>query len=188
MFVAGFIGSPTMNFLDRHAGAGRWRAVRCGMARQLLPLPRHRAGRRGPSSARKVVAGIRPESLSAGGGGGDAQRHGRRGRADRARYHGDPQCRRPDADRAPRLARPAEARRADDARPSTPPRSTCSTPRPATASERVSITRASDEGPAHQAPDRAPVQVDAAGPDRRLQRLQPRLPQGRRRSSSPTTS
>jgi multiple sugar transport system ATP-binding protein len=66
MFVAGFIGSPTMNFL---AGTleqvGDTLALRHGDgALPLLGLQQDVAGFVG----RKVVAGIRPESLSAGAG------------------------------------------------------------------------------------------------------------------------
>ena len=64
MFVAGFIGSPTMNFLSGTLGqAGGAPVLRHGAG--VLPL----AGLEQDVSAfvgRQVVAGIRPESLSAG--------------------------------------------------------------------------------------------------------------------------
>ncbi|HEY0854374.1 MAG TPA: sn-glycerol-3-phosphate ABC transporter ATP-binding protein UgpC [Devosia sp.] len=66
MFVAGFIGSPTMNFL---AGTlekdGETFVLRHGDG--VLPLP-GLAQDVGPYAGRKVVAGIRPESISAGNG------------------------------------------------------------------------------------------------------------------------
>jgi multiple sugar transport system ATP-binding protein len=67
MFVAGFIGSPTMNFLrgtlDQTDGVP---VLRHGAGDLPLPgLEQHV----GPYAGREVVAGIRPESLGAGSGG-----------------------------------------------------------------------------------------------------------------------
>jgi multiple sugar transport system ATP-binding protein len=64
-FVAGFIGSPAMNFVDmavRGAGDG---ATLEG-ADFNLPLPARLRGSVGPTSGRRLVAGIRPEHLDIG--------------------------------------------------------------------------------------------------------------------------
>ena len=65
LFVAGFIGSPAMNFIKgtlRRAGDDVW-VEAAGEVR--LPAERHAAGRDGQS----VVYGIRPEHLSVAGNG-----------------------------------------------------------------------------------------------------------------------
>jgi len=67
LFVAGFIGSPTMNFLTgtlEHSGDNL--VLRHGT--QTLPLPGVSEGARA-WVGRTVIAGIRPENLRAGEGG-----------------------------------------------------------------------------------------------------------------------
>ena len=71
-FVAGFIGSPAMNFVDvsvegtgdaaRLVGAGGW----------SLPTPPRLRGIAGDIAGKKLVAGFRPEHLDIGEGGSDA--------------------------------------------------------------------------------------------------------------------
>jgi len=64
LFVAGFIGSPTMNFLSGTLEQnGTDLALRCGG--QTLPLPQAPAGA-SAWAGKTVVAGIRPESLRGG--------------------------------------------------------------------------------------------------------------------------
>jgi multiple sugar transport system ATP-binding protein len=59
MFVAGFMGSPTMNFLDAELADGGV-VVRSGDGERVtLPLPRRPAAR-----GRSVVLGLRPEHLA----------------------------------------------------------------------------------------------------------------------------
>jgi multiple sugar transport system ATP-binding protein len=65
MFVAGFMGSPSMNFLQAESVAGEtgpMLSLMNGKARSLLPLPAAIADRLGPG--RKVVLGVRPEHLT----------------------------------------------------------------------------------------------------------------------------
>ncbi|HET7715062.1 MAG TPA: ABC transporter ATP-binding protein [Bauldia sp.] len=65
MFVAGFMGSPSMNFLPAETVAGEtgpMLALLNGKGRTLLPLPAATADRIGPG--RKVVLGVRPEHLT----------------------------------------------------------------------------------------------------------------------------
>ena len=113
LFVAGFIGSPAMNFIDAkvhrnggRAGGGRRRRhqrCRCRTARPWRDASRDRL--RHPARASAAARGGR---RSAGG--------GRRGRADRCRDAGrDPARRDGVQGRVPRTAPPA-ARRADRAR------------------------------------------------------------------------
>jgi multiple sugar transport system ATP-binding protein len=67
LFVAGFIGSPTMNFLTGTLErSGNDLVFRHGT--QTLPLPKATEGAQA-WAGRTVIAGIRPESLSAGVGG-----------------------------------------------------------------------------------------------------------------------
>ena len=65
MFVAGFIGSPAMNFLDARLeatdGTGLSVVPDGGPA---LKLPRHLAERYGKHAGSKVVLGLRPEHLT----------------------------------------------------------------------------------------------------------------------------
>jgi multiple sugar transport system ATP-binding protein len=58
LFVAGFIGSPAMNFLPAEVDGGRAR-----LPFGEVPLPEEARGRLGGDSGRSVIAGIRPESF-----------------------------------------------------------------------------------------------------------------------------
>jgi multiple sugar transport system ATP-binding protein len=67
LFVAGFIGSPRMNFLQGEIASGTDNAVTVRLAdgsTVLVP-----AGRNGARSGEKVTVGVRPEHLLEGGGG-----------------------------------------------------------------------------------------------------------------------
>jgi multiple sugar transport system ATP-binding protein len=70
-FVAGFIGSPAMNFVDM-ALAGAGDGVSLEGPDFNLPLPVRLRESVGPMTGRKVVAGIRPEHLDLGAAGEDA--------------------------------------------------------------------------------------------------------------------
>jgi multiple sugar transport system ATP-binding protein len=62
-FVAGFIGSPAMNFLScRLENGGAGPSVRVN-DRIVLPIPASRASRYAPYQGREMVLGIRPEHL-----------------------------------------------------------------------------------------------------------------------------
>jgi multiple sugar transport system ATP-binding protein len=67
LFVAGFIGSPKMNFLQGEiaGGSGNAVSVRLGDGTTVLAP----AGRNGASAGDKVTVGLRPEHLLEGGGG-----------------------------------------------------------------------------------------------------------------------
>ena len=110
MFVAGFIGSPTMNFLTGTLEkAGDELVLRHGDgALPLAGLEQDVSAVRWPQGRGRHPA-REPECRDRR---GDAQRHGGRGGADRAGHDGAGQCRRPGDQRPARLARPAEARRA----------------------------------------------------------------------------
>ncbi len=60
LFVAGFIGSPSMNFLRGRIGKGAF-AVEHGGVTTVLPLPPHLGGM---ADGRDVVLGIRPEHIT----------------------------------------------------------------------------------------------------------------------------
>jgi multiple sugar transport system ATP-binding protein len=63
-FVAGFIGSPGMNFLPVHVvGAGEGLAVRLADG-AILPVPPARAARYAPHKDREMVLGLRPEHIT----------------------------------------------------------------------------------------------------------------------------
>jgi multiple sugar transport system ATP-binding protein len=63
-FVAGFLGSPQMNFVPCHLdGENGTLAARFKDGRSL-PLPAERAGRYDPWRGREMILGIRPEHLS----------------------------------------------------------------------------------------------------------------------------
>ena len=79
LFVAGFIGSPAMNFLQGHVAGGAFRSAE-GTS---LPLP----DTRGVSDGAPIVYGIRPEHFQLAGDGGAG--HGERDRADRVGDPGD---------------------------------------------------------------------------------------------------
>jgi multiple sugar transport system ATP-binding protein len=67
MFVAGFMGSPSMNFLPAEIVAGDGGpavAIADAKGRAVLPLPRETAGR--VSLGKKVALGIRPEHIMGG--------------------------------------------------------------------------------------------------------------------------
>ena len=70
-FVAGFIGSPAMNFVDMTVGGGGDGATLEGPDFNL-PLPDRFRESVGPTSGRSVVAGIRPEHLDLGAAGSSA--------------------------------------------------------------------------------------------------------------------
>jgi multiple sugar transport system ATP-binding protein len=84
-FVAGFIGSPSMNFVDvtidgsgdRLVGAGDW----------TIPLPPRARSAVGGLNGHRLVAGFRPEHLDIGDGGPDAGSF--RARADVVEYLGN---------------------------------------------------------------------------------------------------
>jgi multiple sugar transport system ATP-binding protein len=61
LFVAGFIGSPPMNFLRGQVGAGGF-ALEHGSATTMLPLPPALAAVAAPG--RDVILGIRPEHIT----------------------------------------------------------------------------------------------------------------------------
>jgi multiple sugar transport system ATP-binding protein len=63
-FVAGFIGSPTMNFLDASLAAEGDGLVVDLPGGTRLPVPAARAQRYSPHAGRPVVLGIRPEDLT----------------------------------------------------------------------------------------------------------------------------
>ena len=87
LFVAGFLGSPAMNFLDatiKRNGGAPSAVTSDGTA---LPLPGNAAGQDG----QQVVYGIRPEHLDL----TDAQRAAGRGRGGRADRRRDPGVRAP---------------------------------------------------------------------------------------------
>lgn len=60
LFVAGFIGSPSMNFLRGRIKDGAF-AVEHGGATTVLPLPQHLAA---IADGREVILGIRPEHIT----------------------------------------------------------------------------------------------------------------------------
>jgi len=64
MFVAGFIGSPSMNFLKTRIGEESGGKVVCNPAGPDIPLPE---GWAVAEAGTEVTLGIRPENLSAGG-------------------------------------------------------------------------------------------------------------------------
>ncbi|HEU0055526.1 MAG TPA: sn-glycerol-3-phosphate ABC transporter ATP-binding protein UgpC [Longimicrobium sp.] len=64
-FVAGFIGSPAMNFFDGTVEGGDTLAFAAAGGAFRLPLPAAWAARLGDRVGRPVVLGIRPESLHA---------------------------------------------------------------------------------------------------------------------------
>jgi len=69
LFVAGFIGSPTMNFLEAELSQrdGRMFVTGKGFA---LPLPDHTGARLAGHDGREVILGLRPSSFSIGDGEG----------------------------------------------------------------------------------------------------------------------
>ena len=69
-FVAGFIGSPAMNFVDVTV-SGTGEGTMLEGADFNIPLPSRFRQAVGPTSGRKLVAGIRPEHLDIDGAGGE---------------------------------------------------------------------------------------------------------------------
>jgi multiple sugar transport system ATP-binding protein len=61
-FVAGFLGSPAMNFLPATLERSGGLAVRCGEA--VLPIPARRADGVASRTGQEVVLGVRPEHIS----------------------------------------------------------------------------------------------------------------------------
>jgi multiple sugar transport system ATP-binding protein len=85
-FVAGFIGSPSMNFVDVTVDGSGGGARLVGANDWSMPLPpRFREGI--PTSGGRLVAGFRPEHLEIGDGGGDTGTF--RSRADVVEYLGN---------------------------------------------------------------------------------------------------
>jgi len=80
-FVAGFIGSPAMNFVDVGVSDGHLR----GPGEWAIPIPPR--AREQLSNGQRVVAGFRPEHLEIGQGGQD--RGSFRARADVVEYLGN---------------------------------------------------------------------------------------------------
>ncbi|HEX2203140.1 MAG TPA: sn-glycerol-3-phosphate ABC transporter ATP-binding protein UgpC [Longimicrobium sp.] len=66
-FVAGFIGSPAMNFFDGVVERADGLVFRADGAAFALPLPAPWAARLGDSAGKKVVLGVRPERFHAAG-------------------------------------------------------------------------------------------------------------------------
>lgn len=60
VFVAGFVGSPAMNFIEGTAGAGNGSTVAIGGGTIVLPAG---TGQSAPRNGGKVLIGIRPEHL-----------------------------------------------------------------------------------------------------------------------------
>ena len=90
-FVAGFIGSPAMNFMRCRAGRERLRAARAPVGHDRLPVPAAHAARFRSHAGKELMFGLRPEHITEPRRGDrDAElrvrRHARRRRAD---GHGD---------------------------------------------------------------------------------------------------
>ncbi len=64
MFVAGFIGSPGMNFIPCELGSEQSRPVLRFGAHGVLPVPAAKADAFGGLAGRKIFAGIRPEHFT----------------------------------------------------------------------------------------------------------------------------
>jgi multiple sugar transport system ATP-binding protein len=73
-FVAGFLGSPQMNFIPGELAGGVAQLAMRLDGDKALPLPETRSGSLAAAIGRKLVLGIRPEHISRGG--GAAPRHG----------------------------------------------------------------------------------------------------------------
>jgi multiple sugar transport system ATP-binding protein len=86
-FVAGFIGSPSMNFVDVKVDGSGDGARLTGASDWSLPLPNRFRGTVDRQQGRAVIAGFRPEHLDIGEGGGNAGAF--RGRADVVEYLGN---------------------------------------------------------------------------------------------------
>ena len=62
MFVAGFIGSPAMNFFEAQV-EGEPESLRLNVGPFQLPVPRERSAGLAPYRGKKVVLGVRPEGI-----------------------------------------------------------------------------------------------------------------------------
>ena len=62
LFVAGFIGSPSMNFMNGHVGEENGSLTICGEGFKLL-VPKPLYDRYAPAKNREVILGIRPEHI-----------------------------------------------------------------------------------------------------------------------------
>ena len=107
LFVAGFIGSPAMNFIEAKVERGNGRPVAVAVDGTHLPLPAGAEVR----EAAEIVYGIRPEHLTLRDGRA-AFRGGRRGRAHRGRDPSRHACRRHGVQGGVPRAAPARAWRA----------------------------------------------------------------------------
>ncbi len=87
-FVAGFIGSPSMNFADVTVEGSGDSARLIGAADWSIPIPRRLRETAG-IAGRKLVAGFRPEHLDIGEAGSDADAGSFQARADVVEYLGN---------------------------------------------------------------------------------------------------
>jgi multiple sugar transport system ATP-binding protein len=86
-FVAGFIGSPSMNFVDVTLEGAGADAKLLGPGGWVVPLPRRLAESVAAQGVRKIIAGFRPEHLDIGEGGSEATTF--QGKADVVEYLGN---------------------------------------------------------------------------------------------------
>jgi len=86
-FVAGFIGSPSMNFIDVNLEGTGESAKLVGTGDWVVPLPRRLAESVAAQGVRKIIAGFRPEHLDIGEAGGNATTF--QGKADVVEYLGN---------------------------------------------------------------------------------------------------
>ena len=86
-FVAGFIGSPSMNFVEVHAEGAGESARLVGPADWSIPLPARYREAAAPKVGKTLVAGFRPEHLDIGEGGSGVGSF--RARADVVEYLGN---------------------------------------------------------------------------------------------------
>ncbi len=86
-FVAGFIGSPSMNFIDVTLEGSGADAKLVGAGGWVVPLPRRLAESVAAQGVRKIIAGFRPEHLDIGEGGDNATAF--QGKADVVEYLGN---------------------------------------------------------------------------------------------------
>ncbi|MHB8398783.1 MAG: ABC transporter ATP-binding protein [Candidatus Limnocylindrales bacterium] len=85
-FVAGFIGSPAMNFVDVTVSGGGGGAVTLEAPDMTIPVPERLRSIVGPTTGRILIAGFRPDHLELTDGGATAARI--HGRADVVEYLG----------------------------------------------------------------------------------------------------
>jgi len=86
-FVAGFIGSPSMNFVDVTLEGSGAEAKLVGAGGWVVPLPRRLAESVAAQGVRKIIAGFRPEHLEIGELGSDSASF--QGKADVVEYLGN---------------------------------------------------------------------------------------------------